>query len=156
MINSAVFPTADVAALDAADALAPYRDLFALPEGVIYLDGNSLGALPKETPARVARVMHEEWGTGLIRSWNSADWIGAPQRVGGKIARLVGAEAHEVVVADSTSVNLHKLIVAALGAQTGRRTVLSEPLSPRWVRAIGSSLCRATRSSRASPRTLPW
>jgi kynureninase len=127
MINSAVFPTADVAALDAADALAPYRDLFALPEGVIYLDGNSLGALPKETPARVARVMHEEWGTGLIRSWNSADWIGAPQRVGGKIARLVGAEAHEVVVADSTSVNLHKLIVAALGAQTGRRTVLSEP-----------------------------
>lgn len=127
MINSAVFPTADVAALDAADALAPYRDLFALPEGVIYLDGNSLGALPKETPARVARVMHEEWGTGLIRSWNSADWIGAPQRVGGKIARLVGAEAHEVVVADSTSVNLHKLIVAALGAQSGRHVVLSEP-----------------------------
>jgi kynureninase len=127
MINSAISPTVDVAALDAADALAPYRDLFALPEGVIYLDGNSLGALPKETPARVAQVMHEEWGTGLIRSWNSADWIGAPQRVGGKIARLVGAESHEVVVADSTSVNLHKLIVAALGAQTGRRTVLSEP-----------------------------
>ena len=127
MTNSAVSPTVDVAALDAADALAPYRDRFALPEGVIYLDGNSLGALPKDTPDRVARVMHEEWGTGLIRSWNSADWIGAPQRVGGKIARLVGAEAHEVVVADSTSVNLHKLIVAALGAQTGRRTVLSEP-----------------------------
>lgn len=127
MTQSVVSPSSDVAALDAADALAPYRDLFALPEGVIYLDGNSLGALPKETPARVARVMHEEWGSGLIRSWNSADWIGAPQRVGAKIAQLVGAEAHEVVVADSTSVNLYKLIVAALGAQSGRHVVLSEP-----------------------------
>lgn len=127
MTQSVVSHSSDVAALDAADALAPYRDLFALPEGVIYLDGNSLGALPKETPDRVARAMHEEWGTGLIRSWNSADWIGAPHRVGAKIAQLVGAEAHEVVVADSTSVNLYKLIVAALGAQSGRHVVLSEP-----------------------------
>jgi kynureninase len=71
--------------------------------------------------------MHDEWGTGLIRSWNSADWIGAPQRVGGKIARLIGAQAHEVVVADSTSVNLHKLIVAALEAHPDRHVVLSEP-----------------------------
>lgn len=117
----------DVAALDAADPLAPVRDHFTLPEGIIYLDGNSLGALPTQTPERVARVVHDEWGTGLIRSWNSADWIGAPQRVGAKIAQLIGAQAHEVVVADSTSVNLHKLIVAALGAQGGRRTVLSEP-----------------------------
>ena len=96
----------DFAALDAADVLAPYREQFTLPDGVIYLDGNSLGALPTATPARVAQVMRDEWGTGLIRSWNSADWIGAPQRVGAKIARLVGAKAHEVVVADSTSVNL--------------------------------------------------
>ena len=118
---------ADVAALDAADPLAPFRGKFSLPEGVIYLDGNSLGALPVETPSRVARVMRDEWGTGLIRSWNSADWIGAPQRVGAKIAQLVGARAHEVVVADSTSVNLYKLIVAALGAQRGRHVVLSEP-----------------------------
>ena len=117
----------DVAALDAADPLAPVRDRFTLPEGIIYLDGNSLGALPTQTPERVARVVHDEWGTGLIRSWNSADWIGAPQRVGAKIAQLIGAQAHEVVVADSTSVNLYKLIVAALGAQGGRRTVLSEP-----------------------------
>jgi kynureninase len=117
----------DIAALDAADPLASFRDRFALPDDVIYLDGNSLGALPKQTPARVAAVMHEEWGQGLIRSWNSADWIGAPQRVGAKIARLLGAEANEVVVADSTSVNLHKLIVAALGAQRGRHVVLSEP-----------------------------
>lgn len=117
----------EIAALDAADPLAGFRERFSLPEGVIYLDGNSLGALPRQTPERVAQVMHHEWGTGLIRSWNSADWIGAPQRVGAKIARLVGAAAHEVVVADSTSVNLHKLIVAALGAQPGRHTVLSEP-----------------------------
>lgn len=119
--------TPDVAALDAADPLASYRDRFQLPEGVIYLDGNSLGALPRDTPARVEAVMREEWGQGLIRSWNSADWIGAPQRVGSKIARLLGAQAHEVVVADSTSVNLHKLIVAALTARPERTVVLSEP-----------------------------
>jgi kynureninase len=118
---------ADVAALDAADPLAPFRARFALPDDVIYLDGNSLGALPRDTPSRVASVMHDEWGTGLIRSWNSADWIGAPQRVGGKVARLIGAQAHEVVVADSTSVNLHKLIVAALEARPDRHVVLSEP-----------------------------
>lgn len=122
-----VSPSADIAALDAADVLAPFREKFTLPDGVIYLDGNSLGALPVDTPSRVAGVMHDEWGTGLIRSWNSADWIGAPQRVGAKLARLLGAKAHEVVVADSTSVNLYKLIVAALGAQRGRRVVLSEP-----------------------------
>lgn len=116
-----------IAALDAADPLAPFRERFALPEGVIYLDGNSLGALPRQTVARVHAVMTEEWGTGLIRSWNSADWIGAPRRVGAKIARLIGANAHEVVVADSTSVNLFKLIVAALQAQPARTVVLSEP-----------------------------
>lgn len=118
---------AAIAERDAADALAPMRDKFQLPDGIIYLDGNSLGALPRETPSRVADVMQKEWGTGLIRSWNSADWIGAPQRVGGKIARIIGAQPHEVVVADSTSVNLHKLVVAALGAQPSRKTVLSEP-----------------------------
>ena len=118
---------ANVAALDAADPLAPFRARFALPDHVIYLDGNSLGALPRDTPARVASVMHDEWGTGLIRSWNSADWIGAPQRVGSKIARLIGAQSHEVVVADSTSVNLHKLIVAALESRPDRHVVLSEP-----------------------------
>ena len=117
----------DIAALDAADPLAGFRERFVLPEGVIYLDGNSLGALPRETPARVDAVMRREWGTGLIRSWNTADWIGAPPRVGSKIARLIGAKAHEVVVADSTSVNLHKLIVAALTARPERTVVLSEP-----------------------------
>jgi kynureninase len=116
-----------VAALDAADPLASFRARFHLPEGVIYLDGNSLGALPLETVARLGAVVREEWGEGLIRSWNSADWFHAPRRVGAKLARLIGAKAHEVVVADSTSVNLFKLIVAALRARPGRATVLSEP-----------------------------
>jgi len=117
----------DARALDAADPLKAFRGRFTLPEGVLYLDGNSLGALPKATGKRVAEAVTTEWGEGLIRSWNSHDWIGGPARVGGKIARLIGAASHEVVVADSTSVNLYKLIVAAVRQQAGRTTVLSEP-----------------------------
>lgn len=113
--------------LDAADPLAEYRDRFDLPEGLIYLDGNSLGALPKATPARLEQVLRGEWGEGLIRSWNSADWITLPQRVGAKIAPLVGAQPHEVIVADSVSVNLFKLISAALKMRPGRKVILSEP-----------------------------
>ena len=101
-------------ALDTADTLAPLRAQFEVPAGVIYLDGNSLGVMPKATPARVAQVVTQEWGEGLIRSWNSAGWIHLPQRVGDKIARLVGAGAGELVVADSTSVNLFKVLSAAL------------------------------------------
>lgn len=114
-------------ALDAADPLAQFRDRFALPEGVIYLDGNSLGALPKATPPRIAEHVGAHWGTGLIRSWNSAGWIEMPQRVGAKIAPLIGAAAEEVIAADSTSVNLFKLIAAALEMRPGRKVVLSEP-----------------------------
>ncbi len=112
---------------DARDPLRGFREQFALPPNVIYLDGNSLGALPRATPERVADVVTREWGSDLIRSWTANQWIEAPQRVGGKIARLVGAQANEVVVADSTSVNLYKLIVAALQARPGRSEVLSEP-----------------------------
>ena len=75
---------------DADDPLAPFRARFGLPEGTIYLDGNSLGALPLATPGRLAEVVHEEWGRGLITSWNAAGWVAAPQRIGDKIARLVG------------------------------------------------------------------
>ena len=100
--------------LDAQDALAPLRQQFSLPEGVIYLDGNSLGVLPKTAAARAAQVVTEEWGVGLIRSWNSAGWMDLPQRIGNKIARLVGAGEGELVVADSTSVNLFKVLSAAL------------------------------------------
>lgn len=116
----------DLEALDRADELAPLRELFTIPEGVIYLDGNSLGALPKATPARVAEVVQREWGQGLIRSWNDAGWMATPARVGDKIARLVGAPAGSVMVADSTSVNLFKLLGAALAARPGRRVIVSE------------------------------
>ena len=120
----------DAQALDATDALAPLREQFALPPGLIYLDGNSLGVLPKTTAARVQQVVTAEWGTDLIRSWNSAGWMTLPQRLGDKIARLVGAAPGELVVADSTSVNLYKVLSAALsivqeeGQQ--RRVILSE------------------------------
>lgn len=117
----------DALAHDAADPFAGFRDRFALPDGAIYLDGNSLGALPRAAAARVADTVTREWGEGLIRSWNAAGWIDAPQRVGAKLAPLVGAQADEVVVADSTSVNLHKLLVAAVQAQPGRRVILTEP-----------------------------
>jgi kynureninase len=113
-------------ALDAADPLRPFRDRFHLPQGVIYLDGNSLGVLPKAAAERQRRVVEEEWGEELIRSWNTRGWIEAPQRVGAKIAPLIGASANEVIVADSTSVNLFKLIVAAAALSPGRRTLLSE------------------------------
>ena len=117
-------------ALDAADPLAALRDQFALPEGVIYLDGNSLGVLPKGAAARVQQVVTEEWGRELIRSWNSAGWIDLPQRIGDKIARLIGAGPGETVVADSTSVNLFKVLSAALSITRAdapqRRVILSE------------------------------
>jgi len=112
---------------DAADPLAEYRDRFTLPDGVIYLDGNSLGALPKATPAAIARAVEQEWGEGLIGSWNTADWFDLASRVGGKIAPLIGASPHEVIACDSTSVNLFKLIAAALAMRPGRKVILSEP-----------------------------
>ena len=117
-------------ALDALDALAPLRQQFDLPEDVIYLDGNSLGVLPRATAERVQQVINEEWGSGLIRSWNSAGWMDMPQRIGDKIARLVGAGAGELVVADSTSVNLFKVLSAALTISKAdaprRNTIISE------------------------------
>ncbi len=120
----------DALALDAADPLATLRDQFTLPEGVIYLDGNSLGVLPRATAARVQQVVTAEWGQGLIRSWNDAGWMDLPQRVGDKIARLVGAGAGELVVTDSTSVNLFKVLSAALGIAAAdaprRKVILSE------------------------------
>jgi kynureninase len=118
---------ADARARDAADPLARFRARFALPDGIIYLDGNSLGARPKATAARLANVAEQEWGDGLIRSWNDAGWIDAPAHVGDKIARLIGAGPGEVVAADSTSVNTFKLLAAALAARPGRHVILSEP-----------------------------
>lgn len=111
---------------DGQDPLARFRDEFALPEGVIYLDGNSLGALPKATVTRISEVVADEWGSGLIRSWNAAHWMEAPRRIGDKIAPLIGAKTGEVIVADSTSVNLFKLLAATLRLQPERHFILSE------------------------------
>ena len=111
---------------DSTDPLARCRDAFALPERIIYLDGNSLGALPRQAEERVRAVMTGQWGRDLIKSWNLHDWIGAPQRVGAKIARLIGARPNEVVVADSTSLNVFKALHAALRLRPGRRVILSD------------------------------
>ena len=113
-------------ALDQADPLAHCRTRFELPEGVIYLDGNSLGAMPSAVPARMQRAIQQEWAVGLIRSWNDADWYPAPQRVGARIAQLIGAAANEVIVADSISVNLFKVLVAAVRMRPGRTKILGE------------------------------
>ncbi len=115
---------------DAEDVLAPLRQQFQLPEGVIYLDGNSLGALPADTAKRVEETIRREWGTDLIGSWNSAGWIRMPARVGDKIATLIGAGDGEVAVADSTSVNLFKVLTAAVqlavASDGARRSIVSE------------------------------
>jgi kynureninase len=115
---------------DAADPLRQLRDLFSIPEGVIYLDGNSLGVLPKSAAARAAQVVTQEWGQGLIRSWNSAGWFDLPQRLGNRIAPLIGAGQDQVVATDSTSINLFKVLSAGLSIvaqdNPGRRTIVSE------------------------------
>ena len=113
-------------ARDAEDRLAPHRDAFALPDGVIYLDGNSLGALPRNVAARVASTLEGEWGHGLIRSWNEAGWIDLPARVGARIAPLIGADPACVVAADSTTVNLFKTVSAALALRPDRRRIVTE------------------------------
>ncbi|MFN3616140.1 MAG: aminotransferase class V-fold PLP-dependent enzyme, partial [Rubrimonas sp.] len=124
-------PTPDPAALDAAlldgaDALAPLRDRFALPPGVIYLDGNSLGPLPRGVAQRVGSAVAAEWGESLIRGWNAHGWIDLPARVGDRVAALIGAAPGSVVACDSTSINLFKLLSAALDLRPGRRVILSD------------------------------
>ncbi len=117
---------AGLEALDRADELAPFREEFDLPADVIYLDGNSLGPLPKAVPGRVADVVVREWGGSLIRAWNAHGWMRLPLRVGEKIGRIIGAAPGSTLVADSTSVNLFKLLAAALEARPGRRVILTE------------------------------
>ena len=115
---------------DATDALRPLRDLYSVPPGLIYLDGNSLGVMPKTAAARAAQVVSQEWGQGLIRSWNTAGWFDLPQRLGNQIAPLIGASMGEVVATDTTSINLFKVLSAALSIATAdhpsRRVLISE------------------------------
>jgi len=117
---------ADAEALDAADDLASLRDSFCMPDGVVYLDGNSLGALPRRSVDRLRDVTEREWGRDLVRSWNANGWIDLPARVAALLAPLIGAAAEEVAVADSTSVNAFKLLAGALPLRPGRRVILSE------------------------------
>jgi kynureninase len=131
---------------DAADPLRPLRALFSIPDGVIYLDGNSLGVMPKTAAARAASVVTQEWGQGLIRSWNTAGWFSLPQRLGNRIAPLIGAGQDEVVATDSTSINLYKVLSAALSiaAQDSpqRRVVLSERSNFPTDLYIAEGLCK--------------
>jgi len=137
----------DCLALDANDPLAALRDEFDLPAGVIYLDGNSLGALPKATASRVQQVVQDEWGVGLIRSWNTAGWIDLAQRIGNKIATLVGAGENELIAGDATSVNLYKVLSTAIALQKvdapTRRTIVSERSNFPTDLYIAETLARA-------------
>lgn len=117
---------ADCQALDTADPLRHARGRFVLPEGRVYLDGNSLGALPKAAPELLQRLLQVEWGTDLITSWNKHGWIDMPAKLGAKIARLIGAKAEEVLVCDSTSINIFKLLAVALALNPKRRVILSD------------------------------
>jgi kynureninase len=116
----------DALTLDAEDPIARFRERFSLPDGIIYLDGNSLGPPPVAATARVTEVLDREWSEDLVRSWTAHEWIDLPERVAATIASLVGAAPHEIAVADSTSVNLFKLLAAALRLRPERKVILSE------------------------------
>ena len=136
----------DCQTLDAQDPLRSLREHFAIPGGTLYLDGNSLGVMPRATPARVADVVAREWGTDLIQSWNKNGWFSLPQRVGDRIARLIGARAGEVVAADTTSINLYKVLSAALDIARldapGRRRIVSERSNFPTDLYIAEALCK--------------
>lgn len=131
-------------AMDAADPLAGFVDAFALPEGVIYLNGNSLGPAPQAALARVAQAAHEEWSQGLITSWNKAGWFALPYRLGDRVAGLIGAAPGEVVVTDGTSLNLFRVVSAALALRPDRRVIVMEgsnfPTNNYMVQGLARSL----------------
>jgi kynureninase len=139
---------------DRTDPLAHARARFVLPQGVNYLDGNSLGALPKGVAERVGKAIDEEWGVGLIRSWNAAGWYEAPGRIGAKLAPLLGAAPHQVTVTDTISVNLFKLLVAAARLRPGRKVILAErgnfPSDNHIVESVARMLSLETRFVPAS------
>ena len=112
--------------LDASDALAFARERFRLPDGIIYLDGNSLGALPTAAPGALTETAERQWGDDLIASWTRHDWIDWPTRIAARLAPIVGANPSELLIADSTSVCLFKLLAAAVRARPGRHTILTQ------------------------------
>lgn len=104
----------------------PMKELFDLPAGVIYLDGNSLGPLPRSVAARVDAMIRDEWGERLIRGWNEAGWMDLPRRLGDAIGRLIGAAPGSVVTGDTLSIKVYQALAAALDLRPGRRVVLSD------------------------------
>ena len=137
----------DCQALDASDPLRPLRALFSIPPGTIYLDGNSLGAMPKTAAARAAKVITQEWGKDLIKSWNTAGWFSLPQRLGNRIAALIGAGPDQAVVTDTTSINLYKVLSAAIAIAKqdapARRVIVSERSNFPTDLYIAEGLCQA-------------
>jgi kynureninase len=133
----------EAVALDDRSPLRERRGLFDLPDGLVYLDGNSLGALPRTVAGRLQQVVTREWGSGLISSWNTADWVGLSRRVGSRIAPLVGAEAGDVHVGDSTSVTLFKTLVAASRLRPDRRVLVLEPTTFPTDGYVASGVARA-------------
>ncbi len=136
----------DCQALDAQDPLRALRERFALPQGVIYLDGNSLGAQPKAAAARVAEVVTQEWGQDLITSWNKAGWITLPERLGNQFAPWLGAGQGELVFTDTTSINLYKVLSAAARIASedapGRKKLISERSNFPTDLYIAQSVCQ--------------
>jgi kynureninase len=117
---------AEAEKLDTQDPMSSFRDRFLVPDRIVYLDGNSLGALPRGVAERTREVVEEQWGRDLIKSWNIHGWMDLPASVGARIAGLIGAEPHEVVCADSTSVNVFKMLAAALELRPERPVILSD------------------------------
>jgi kynureninase len=116
-------------ARDACDPIGALRDRFVIPDGVIYLDGNSLGPLPRAAAGILSRTIEQEWGQDLIKSWNSAGWFEMPLRLGDRIGALIGAAPGQTVVCDTTSINLYKAVHAAIGLRPGRDVVIAEAAS---------------------------
>jgi kynureninase len=127
--------------LDASDPLGFTRERFELPEGIIYLDGNSLGALPKAAPGALANTAERQWGEDLIASWNKHGWIDWPARIAAKLGPIVGASPHELLIGDSTSICLFKLLAAAAGARSGRRTILTQQANFPTDLYVAQGLC---------------
>ncbi|MFN8700928.1 MAG: kynureninase [Rhodospirillales bacterium] len=117
---------ADAKAMDANDPLGRARDHFLLPAGLVYLDGNSLGPLPRLAPNRIFEAMRQEWGEDLISGWTKHGWMQLPLTLGDKIGRLIGAPEGTVAACDTTSLNLYKLVAAAVAERPKRRTILSD------------------------------
>ena len=126
VLNSGNLKYETIVEFDACDPLASFAEKFDLPNGLIYLDGNSLGAMPKTVPGYLENEIKEGWAKGLIRSWNGKGWHNMPLTLGNRLAPMMGAEAGEVLLVDSTSLNLFKTLVAAIKMRPGRSNVVSE------------------------------